>query len=694
MQASPLPPVRVSFGWLLAFVSLLAVHCAVALIGWKDTRSVEQDFRQAQTALSTYFIQQEHNYRLDYPTPVLGRPWSIPMEFPLYEWTVAKLETGCGWPLEQTGRGVSLACFYLTLPAWFLLLGTVGLPPNRRLAVLMVVLTCPIYLFGSRAFLIESMALMFASWHAWCVVESMQRQRWRWLVGAWAVGIPAALVKVTTWATVLIPCALYGLWLLWSLRPRRTASWQPVVKVAGFSLAAVLPALVAGWWWVRVADQIKAHNPAGHFLESAQMLSFNFGTLALRTSGEFWATLLRQWTTALFPLATLVLAAVALLIRGPWRGAVALGLAGFLGSQLLFANLYFAHTYYFYANGFLLAGACGLLGCHLLDWAAWPRALRLAAWLLLLCSGAVLYVRNFLPQQRWVITAASGLNQAIVTLTKPNDVIVVMGEDWSSSTPFAVRRRALMIPAGTENEEPMWSAALGQLAQENVALLLVSGDARRLGQTLQRRLDDLAMLPSPLFSYQNHADVYVRRNLLHDAFTLLRGGRFDGVDLPPMLSVPPGEQRFDPRRDRAAFVMMTPFPVRYRTPYGAAPWFEYGNRPVFLAHSPTELEFAVPWDATTLTLEFGMITEAYTQHRSDGVEIVVESAEANGARHECWRRRFNPRDEPADRPLQTATIRLPAGKERRLYISTLPGPAGDPSYDWVYFSQIVLRAQP
>ena len=27
-------------------------------------------------------------FRLAYETPVLGKPWSIPMEFPLYQWTV------------------------------------------------------------------------------------------------------------------------------------------------------------------------------------------------------------------------------------------------------------------------------------------------------------------------------------------------------------------------------------------------------------------------------------------------------------------------------------------------------------------------------------------------------------------------------------------------------------------------------
>ena len=66
--------------------------------------------------------------------------------------------------LTQAGRAVSLACFYLTLPAVFLLLGRLGLARAQRWVVLALVLTCPLYIYYARAFLIETMALMFSAW--------------------------------------------------------------------------------------------------------------------------------------------------------------------------------------------------------------------------------------------------------------------------------------------------------------------------------------------------------------------------------------------------------------------------------------------------------------------------------------------------------------------------------------------------
>ena len=679
-------------GWTVAFFGLLLAHVWVTHIGWADISSVEEDFRQAQTAISTYYVQQDQNYHLAYPTPVLGKPWSIPLEFPLYQWTIAKLATWFNWPLIQTGRGVSMVCFYLTIPVWYLLLGTAGLPHNRRLAVLMVLLTCPIYLYHSRSFLIEAMALMFATWHAWFVVETMRRQRWLWLLGACVSGIFAALVKMTTWAVVLIPCAVYGLWLLWSHRPPRSSTWKETAIFCSWSVGAVLPALTAGWWWVHTADAIRALNPAAFFLNSASVNDFVFGTLAQRTSVEFWTTLNGHWTTAILPLSALIFIAVAgLLLPGRSRGLVGLCLAGFFGSQLIFSNLYYLHTYYFFANAFMLTGALGLAGCHLLDYAKLPRWLRLAGWLGLLAVGGLTYSANFLPRQRMVLTSQSGLSSAIQALTVPNDVIAILGDDWSSAIPFSARRRALMARADIDDHDSARQASLKALADERVALLIVKSGPKVTPQTVRHRIDELQMHPQPLFSYEGRVEVYLRKDMLHDAIGRLRGATYAGIDIPASVPTPAGEQRFDRHRDRAAFIMMTPFPMRFHTPFGAPPWLEFENRPAFIAHTPTELEFEVPQDARNLTIEFGMIPEAYLQNSSDGVDIVVETPGRDGASQVLWSRQLAPREVPGDRGRLNATIALPSPASRRVLLRTLPGPHKDAAFDWVYFSEVTFR---
>ncbi len=64
------------------FVLALGFNGWAVSVGWKHANLPGQEFRQAQTAISAYFIKQEHNFSLAYPTPVLGKPWSAPFEFP------------------------------------------------------------------------------------------------------------------------------------------------------------------------------------------------------------------------------------------------------------------------------------------------------------------------------------------------------------------------------------------------------------------------------------------------------------------------------------------------------------------------------------------------------------------------------------------------------------------------------------
>ena len=72
-------------------VGLLLLHAAYFLwIGLDHPALDFYAFRQTQTALSAYWLWHD-GFRLAYETPVLGAPWAIPYEFPLYQWLVALL---------------------------------------------------------------------------------------------------------------------------------------------------------------------------------------------------------------------------------------------------------------------------------------------------------------------------------------------------------------------------------------------------------------------------------------------------------------------------------------------------------------------------------------------------------------------------------------------------------------------------
>ena len=118
------------------------------------------EFRQAQTALISYYIDQQVNFSLLYETPLLGKPWvSNLMEVPIYEWAVVLLSRATELAAFHRGPGDFRGqCFYAMLPALYLLLGRLAVPKPRRLLMLAVVLAAPVYIYYARAFLMDALA--------------------------------------------------------------------------------------------------------------------------------------------------------------------------------------------------------------------------------------------------------------------------------------------------------------------------------------------------------------------------------------------------------------------------------------------------------------------------------------------------------------------------------------------------------
>src|SRR5580765_4756034 len=98
--------------WLA--VAGVLVHAAIASIGWWSPITDRYGFRQTQTAISAYWLSHGSPFLPD-EAPVLGPPWSIPFEFPLYQEAVSLWSRLTGAPIDQSGRLISLLFFYAGL---------------------------------------------------------------------------------------------------------------------------------------------------------------------------------------------------------------------------------------------------------------------------------------------------------------------------------------------------------------------------------------------------------------------------------------------------------------------------------------------------------------------------------------------------------------------------------------------------
>jgi len=669
------------------FLLCLAFHCWGVHVGWESKNMPGGEFRQAQTALSVHWIKAENNFALAYPTPVLGKPWSIPMEFPLYQWTVVGVSKLTNWSLTKAGRAVSIACFYLCLPAVFLLLARWRVAPGRRWLVLAVVVTCPFYIFYTRAFLIETMALMFSLWF-WVAFERAVTERSKaWLAVAVLAGTGAGLVKVTTFMLYLLPAGWWAVARLWAAR---RAGWK--TEFAWMAAAVAVP-FAATLWWLHFADATKALNPLAEFLTSANLKDFNFGNNETRFSADLWATKARIVREELswLPVVLFCGLLVPLTGRARWREITAC-VACFGSVLVVFPILYAKHDYYYAANTLLLLVAMGLALVALAETAA-PRWLVGAAAFLVLGGQVWRYADRYYPVQSAISPGGDGLTRSLRTLTNPDDVIVVLGQDWNSMTPYYTQRRAVMFRDNIARDGDKVEQALAALDGHKIGALIIVGQANGR-EWLIDRAEARGLTREPVYVWRD-ARVYLPRARRTELLHSLLENDFDGVALAPGVD-PPRENVSGKWCELAAlhpwqrkpFHAMSPAPVRFFASFG--PTFdESGGQYRYGAHPVTRLVFALSAGAHTLRSSLQMPLDAYKMdlqdsEATDGVEVSLFALGPNGERRPLATRHFDPRrnreDRGNQRPLEF-TFTLPSAGEVELYFG--PGPSGKDTRDWI-----------
>ncbi|MGB8353667.1 MAG: hypothetical protein WCD79_07265, partial [Chthoniobacteraceae bacterium] len=434
---------------VLFFVALVVnIYC---LVRWIKQPLLDQFyFRQTQTALSTYWLEHTPGlaHWLNYETPILGSPWQIPMEFPLFQWIVALAHMATGIPLDPLGRCISGILFYCCLWPLSMLVRDLGF--NRRLFYVSaaLLLFSPIYIYWSRAFLIESTALFFSLLYlAWLNRYLVHRKRSH-IILATIAGVLGILVKVTTFAAfgvaggALVVADIYV-----------TGRWKSVAQLLKYYLPTLLCMVVCFIcleWWLKRSDAIKSVDVIGSMLTSKSLDTWNFGTLSQRMSLQLWKDTVWKRTIPESIGSTFVLLIwIAALIQarsGRIRVLILLPAALFILPFLLFTNLYIVHSYYAYGNGVFLVLALSI--------ALWSLAERAPAWLFacLCVLMALAELNTFYTNYHLAISVRHRKDDPILTgefirnNTGPLATILVVGNDWSPEVAYYSQRRAIYLP--------------------------------------------------------------------------------------------------------------------------------------------------------------------------------------------------------------------------------------------------------
>ena len=680
--------------WAALFCSLYGVT-----YHWTMSFMSGHEFRQAQTAINAYYIDEQNNFSLLYETPILGKPWvSILMEVPVYEWTVVLLSRATGLPHFMAARTISATCFYLALPAVYLLLGRFALPRPRRLLILALILVCPLYIYYTRAFLIDAMELMCCAWFLFGFVRTMDERRWSWLALTVVAGTGAALIKSAMLAVWLLPAAGYGAWQLW--RDLRAGSgWRAPVQTLLWGAATVAVALGLLRLWIRYTDPIKAAHASAWIFTSANLSVGNWGLFDFKSvfSSGVWRLLLGGWRLGIMPpwlIGLGLVSGIVFLKSARWR---VLGLAAvFFLAQLLFPYAYAYQDYYYYSCAVFLLAALGFVLLGLLD-SGLPRW---GCWLAVAVPfGAQLttYGLGYYQEQRVVHNGGFPFTEALRDLTPKRSVIVVAGADWAAMTPLYAQRKALMIRNGLENDRTYLQRAFDDLAGEDVCALVLYGETRKNRALIEQaaaRFDFEASVPT--FNYKEIADIYVSRLYLKGVQLRLKiSRRYPDLTIPtpptPALEMSAKTLiQISPEAARDAFTNIIPGPFQANFEFGVD-WIEHGNLAVLSAHPNADLWLRPEADAREILWDYGIFAGAYETpgRMTNGVEFIVEGERPDGHHRRLYYRILDPAKNPKDRGDQHAVIPYAPQPDEVLRFSTRPNE--NSAFDWAYWIRIKVR---
>ncbi|GAB2497558.1 hypothetical protein [Arenimonas alkanexedens] len=451
--------IRRPYPRFLAYLPLVVVLVAW-LASWGVPVLDEHGFRQTQTLVSSYWMTRGGDWWL-YSTPVLGYPWSVPFEFPLYQWGVAMLAMlPVGLDIDAAGRLLSLLAMVGCL--WPLRQGLRGLGAPERLIDISTALflLSPLHVFWGRAAMIESTVLLLSMLFVVAVQRLVAGVTLSRCLFAIVLAALAALVKVTTFFGFAL---LAGAIVAAALFPRlRSRDWASAATLAGASALPIVMALVALLVWLEASDRQKLVSVLAEFSTTDNLSGWNFRPQLLIEIHAFWrdVVLRRMLPDILGNAAWLLCLAPLLLLPGRrrWLGWLAGALALFLAPMVVFTNLHFVHDYYQMANAVFLVVALSVV-LHAVS-ANWSATGVVALTVLAGAGMLVQFHGDYWRSIRSVdpLHRASVLAAVLREHTAPDDAIVTMGLAWSSEVPYYAQRRAVMLLQ--DNFQPFVPAAL------------------------------------------------------------------------------------------------------------------------------------------------------------------------------------------------------------------------------------------
>ncbi|MCF7728981.1 MAG: glycosyltransferase family 39 protein [Chthoniobacterales bacterium] len=474
------------------FISIILFYLKYVsqpLFGWYGSREV-------QTAITAYWIDFRHISKslFSYETPILGYPWSIPFEFPLFQIGAAGLHFIAGLPLDQSGRYLSAFFYFCCFIPLYNIIKEIELDKECFYIAAVLLLLSPLYLYWSRTFLIESTALFTGFLFLWASICFSKTGKFRWIFWTLFFGFLCSLVKITTFPSFVLASLVGGVAISTKYFSKITIK-KCILEIVPLLLVLAL-CFVSVKLWTEHADVLKEKNPIAIVLTSKNLQGWNFGNFSQRFSTELWRTtivdrIIPHAIGSIFCLLPILLGI--LFGNNRQKGLIVLMMLLFLAPILIFTNLHIVHDYYQYANSFWLIFS---LAFSLYVIASKKSRLLAVTILIMVGYSEFSQYENFYKKFVVDINASRedsknmdrlAIASSIKNSTPSNSIIVIFGEEWFPEISYYSERKSIMIPCWVTTEQAKNILENGEIyGGLTISAIIINNNDKRLNKEIAR----------------------------------------------------------------------------------------------------------------------------------------------------------------------------------------------------------------
>lgn len=424
--------------------------------------------RETQTAITSYYMKYEGYGLFNYITPIMGYPWAIPMEFPVFQYIVSVL-SGIFFNINNTGRVLSFLFYLFSIFLMFQILKEIGFKKKVIFLYLSLYVTSPIFITYSFSFTIETTALLFSLLYFLFTIKYLKKRAFPLFAFTTLFGIIASLCKVTTWIVFAGVTAILITFYFWREYKEKEFNYNKI-----FDYLIIIIPLIIVFAWILYSDNIKAENPIGIEITSTALHSWNYGTLKQKLSISNWIYYLIRSFVGVFGLFGLILPFILIYksIKKKIKIKVNkelffLSILGFFIGPAIFTNLHFEHDYYIIPGSIFLIFTLFYILQNL-------KQNKIIIILLILSNLITGFLYLILKQINYFNPLNIAVAKTLKDLPKDN-IIIVFGTTFDSFIPYHSQKKALQTNK-TDYNDPDFRQAIKNIEDKKVGAIIMKGD--------------------------------------------------------------------------------------------------------------------------------------------------------------------------------------------------------------------------